>query len=57
MPPASPLLLLTVGETIEQRDTVGLGPQAHPAGILEGRILDLKKRLAVVDDVEACPCK
>jgi hypothetical protein len=45
-----PAIFAPVGEAIEQRDAVSLGPQPDAAGILEGRVFDVEQGVAIVDN-------
>src|SRR5262245_19284727 len=47
------LVLRTIGDRVEQRYAVSLGPQPNLAGPAEGRVLDLEQTLAIVNDLEA----
>src|SRR5882757_6241102 len=50
---SSRLFRFAVGELIEQRHAVGLGPQPDFAGIGKGGILDLEKLFAIEGHAEA----
>src|SRR4051812_4112970 len=50
---SSCLFRFAVGDLIEQRHTVGLGPQPELAGIDKGGILDLEQLFAVEGHAEA----